>query len=440
MIPNSIVSPSEPAFEEERFELFKTSSRSMLWLTVREGRKFILKGLPEEIRAHPEEIARLRKEYSLGLRINHPGIAGTYGFETHPQVGSVIVMEYVDGITLDKFLSQNGKIPLKIRSGIACEIAETLAYMHSLGISHRDLKPDNILITPRNEAKIIDIGLGDSEDFVLYKQSLATEEFGAPEQQEPSMANTRADVYSFGKLLEILLPESRYRKLKHQCLQNESEKRLLMKDVAEILRKSEAQGSFFHRFAPAISLSVALIVILIGILFLTRPRQTPENSLQDDVKNYDNVEVKTGEPEIKNENIPSEIPLKPSTIQNSAGLKENVEKSRDNVIKKEENIPDVDYERICVKYIAEAKEILKKYGCAYDAEKGLYVDSILSPRSLAMSDIMSRMATELEIKECPYVEMNRLSNLLYDEIMKLYPEIDGREMKYIPQIDGPTMK
>lgn len=173
MIPNSIVGPADTSFAAVCLEPFKTGTRNVLWLTVREGRRFILKGLPETLRSHPEEIARLRKEYSLGLRISHQGIVAVYGFETHPIVGPVIVMEYVEGISLHEFIRRGNRPSLKVRIGIARQIADALAYMHSLGVSHRDLKPDNILITRRNEAKIIDIGLGDSEDSVVYKQSLA---------------------------------------------------------------------------------------------------------------------------------------------------------------------------------------------------------------------------------------------------------------------------
>ena len=84
MILNSMAGPADGGMPGECLEPFRRGTRNLLWLTVREGRRFILKGLPEALRSHPEETARLRKEYSLGLRISHPGIAGVYGFETHP--------------------------------------------------------------------------------------------------------------------------------------------------------------------------------------------------------------------------------------------------------------------------------------------------------------------------------------------------------------------
>ena len=235
MIPNSMGGPADGGMQGECLEPFRRGTRNLLWLTVREGRRFILKGLPVALRSHPEETARLRKEYSLGLRISHPGIAGIYGFETHPTVGPVIVMEYIDGITLGDYLWKNKSIPQKDRVGIARQIADALAYMHSMGVSHRDLKPDNILVTRRNEAKIIDIGLGDSEDSVIYKQSLGTDEFGAPEQQMPCVGDSRSDVYSFGRILDMLLPERKFRKLRKGCLKENPDKRLTMQDAVEML-------------------------------------------------------------------------------------------------------------------------------------------------------------------------------------------------------------
>ena len=235
MIPNSMAAPADGGIAGDCLEPFRRGTRNLLWLTVREGRRFILKGLPEALRSHPEEAARLRKEYSLGLRICHTGIVGTFGFEMHPEVGPVIVMEYVDGITLADYLWKNKSIPQKDRVGIARQIADALAYMHSMGVSHRDLKPDNIMVTRRNEAKIIDIGLGDSEDSVIYKQSLGTDGFGAPEQQSPCVGDSRADVYSFGRILEMLLPERKFRKLRKGCLKENPDKRLTMQDAVDIL-------------------------------------------------------------------------------------------------------------------------------------------------------------------------------------------------------------
>lgn len=265
--------PAEDTFAGECLEPFKNGTRNVLWLTVREGRLFILKGLPEALRSHPEETSRLRKEYSLGLRICHQGIVGVYGFEIHPTAGPVIVMEYVDGITLDDYLCKNKLIPQKERVAIGRQIADALAYMHSSGVSHRDLKPDNIMITRRNEVKIIDIGLGDSDDSVIYKHSLGTEGFGAPEQQMPCVSDSRADVYSFGKILEMLLPEKKFRKLRKECLKVDPDKRISMRDAEGMLAgimKPRKRGFWwwimvFYGVILVLGLVIGLIEDLTGI-------------------------------------------------------------------------------------------------------------------------------------------------------------------------------
>lgn len=96
MIPNSIVVTSELSFTPQSPELFRRETCNLLWLIIKEGHRFILKGLTEALRLHPEKAARLRKESSLGLRTNHPGVVGVYGFEQHPVAEPVILMKYAD--------------------------------------------------------------------------------------------------------------------------------------------------------------------------------------------------------------------------------------------------------------------------------------------------------------------------------------------------------
>ena len=177
------------------------------------------------------------------------------------------MMEYVDGVTLNDYLAKDDRASIKVRLKIAHQIAEALAYIHSMGLSHRDLKPDNILITRRDEAKIIDIGLGDSEDFVIYKQSLGTESYGAPEQQTPCVGDSRADVYSFGKLLELLLPESKFRRLRAGCLQENPDKRISMQEVAEMLDAAmKPKKRSFLWWMLTFSVVMIGLVLLFGII------------------------------------------------------------------------------------------------------------------------------------------------------------------------------
>ncbi|MDE6654057.1 MAG: serine/threonine protein kinase [Muribaculaceae bacterium] len=402
----------------------------MLWLTVREGRRLILKGLPETLRSHPEETARLRKEYSLGLRINHPGVVGVYGFETHPSAGPVIVMEYVDGITLYEFLRRGKRPSLKVRVGLARKIADALSYMHSLGVAHRDLKPDNILITPRNEAKIIDIGLGDSEDFVIYKQSLGTEQFGAPEQQSPYVGDSRADVYSFGRILEILLPETKFRGLRAACLRDNPDARLSMQEVVEMLETAinPKKISVWRWILRGYG-----IVIAIGLVFgiaeelysgAWRGEVAADSTdsdcivLTEENKNH----PETGSTP-RDEAPITEMTSKPLPSGSSVSSQISQQGTEKPVNAYTEAVAD--YEEIYAKYESEMDACIKKLGPGYDTDKGEYLDSIAFARARALPDIISRMVGELDSAHCPYDEITRLSTQLYGYVENAIEKMDG---------------
>lgn len=428
MIPNSIVGPADTSFAAVCLESFKTGTRNVLWLTVREGRRFILKGLPETLRSHPEETARLRKEYSLGLRISHQGIVAVYGFETHPIVGPVIVMEYVEGISLHEFIRRGNRPSLKVRIGIARQIADALAYMHSLGMSHRDLKPDNILITRRNEAKIIDIGLGDSEDSVVYKQSLGTRQFGAPEQQTPSVGDSRADVYSFGRILEMLLPEKKFRKLRVRCLKEDPDKRISMRDAEDVLAgtmKSRKRGFWWWVLVfYGIMLGLGLIFGIIDEVILKK------DGTDSDMQDPENTEILQIERERESEDVPIDADHEVDAAQEAdIKIKTPAAKEFDKKEAKkgeEKSAGDnAEYVVIYDKYMAEMNDVLQRgYESGMDKEAAV---SLLSSKGIEVANISSRMVEELTMAGCPYDEMTRLSNLMYENMKKTVDRIYGVE-------------
>lgn len=208
-----------------------------IYTAIRYGRKYLLKGLSENHRALPEWQRLLFKEFELGFQIDHPNIARTVGWEAITGVGESVVMEFVDGQELGQWLKTCKTQTPDRRLDVVKQIAEALVYIHSMGISHRDLKPDNILITRKGcQVKIIDFGHGDSEDFIVYKRAAGTKSFGAPEQASGKMdAAMSADIYSLGKIMEILLPNPRYRRIIKRCLREDPSARPSATDLLESL-------------------------------------------------------------------------------------------------------------------------------------------------------------------------------------------------------------
>ena len=232
-----------------------------IYTAVRYGRRYFIKSLAEKYRDLPEWQRLLFKEFELGIKLDHPGIARTVSWEIIPGIGEAVVMEYVEGQELSQWLG-SAKRGWRERLGIVKQIAEAIGYIHSLGISHRDLKPDNILVTNNgNIAKIIDFGLGDADDFVVYKHSVGTKSFGAPEQTvghelEASMA---ADIYSLGRIMEKMLPQIRYRYLIRRCLREDCSARPTADKILKSLNK-KSRGS-------VVVTAVAVIALLSGFIY-----------------------------------------------------------------------------------------------------------------------------------------------------------------------------
>ena len=120
-------------------------------------REVAIKVLPEALTRDPERVARFEREAKLLASLNHPNIAGIYGFDESAET-RFIVMEYVDGETLAHRL-KTGPLAVDEVLEIAKQIAEGLEAAHAQGIIHRDLKPANVMVKPDGMVKVLDFGL-----------------------------------------------------------------------------------------------------------------------------------------------------------------------------------------------------------------------------------------------------------------------------------------
>ena len=162
------------------------SGHARLFTAVRYGKRYVLKCLKTDFRYHPN-------------------ICRTISMEPVGDLGECIVMEYVDGETLESAVT-SGKLTEDMVVKIACQLLDAMEYMHAKQIVHRDIKPSNIMLTHRGgDVKLIDFGLSDSETFCVLKIPAGTRGYMAPEQLQPdAKSDPCADIFSFGKVLEYM--------------------------------------------------------------------------------------------------------------------------------------------------------------------------------------------------------------------------------------------
>ena len=174
-------------------------------------RDVALKVLPAAFANDPERMARFQREAEVLAALNHPNIAAIYGVEQQ-----ALVMEFVEGETL------KGPLPIAMVLNYGRQIAEALEAAHDKNITHRDLKPLNIMITPEGVVKVLDFGLakageepvhpsdpGDSPTLPLSATRpgmiLGTAAYLSPEQAQGKPADRRADIWAFGAVLYEML-------------------------------------------------------------------------------------------------------------------------------------------------------------------------------------------------------------------------------------------
>jgi serine/threonine protein kinase/WD40 repeat protein len=212
------------------------------------NRRVAIKVIQSRLMHRPAAVARFRREVQAAARLDHPNIVRAFDAE---QAGGVhfLVMEYVDGITVSELVSRDGPLDAARACDLAIQTAAGLQHAHERGMVHRDIKPQNLIVTASPTAtnptdccvKILDFGLaslrdapekeesfeipGDHTGKVLDEQGLSTErssatasgltstglmlgtaDYVAPEQiRSPRDADIRADLYSLGCTLYYML-------------------------------------------------------------------------------------------------------------------------------------------------------------------------------------------------------------------------------------------
>ena len=166
------------------------------------GRTVAIKILTEAGAANAEVHARFLAEARLTGSLVHENIIGFYDYGEE-QGRPFLVVEYFDGESLGDAIRGWRTGDLRNKLLIARQIANALAYVHSKGVVHRDVKPDNVWIDSSSRVKLIDFGVAKSEEFSITGAgfTLGTPYYMAPEQVRGDKPTPLVDIYAFGVLL-----------------------------------------------------------------------------------------------------------------------------------------------------------------------------------------------------------------------------------------------
>ncbi len=159
-----------------------------------------VKILKTELSNDEEFVARFKKEGTSIARLSHPNIVNVYDVGSENNI-NFIVMEYINGKTLKRIIMENGRLSAEKTLNIVFQIADALECAHKNNIIHRDIKPDNIMITEDDIAKVMDFGIAKVVDSITVTNSnkiMGSVRYFSPEQAKGNFVDCRTDIYSLG--------------------------------------------------------------------------------------------------------------------------------------------------------------------------------------------------------------------------------------------------
>lgn len=179
-----------------------------------------IKVLRPQIGDRDELIERFRREAQAAAHIDHPHVCSATDFGQMDDGAFFLVMEYLEGQTLEELLDAKGALPVERAIHIARQICSALSRAHQLDVVHRDLKPENIMLVERDGesdfVKILDFGVArvrlseehDQKQLTQAGTVWGTPRYMSPEQASGGEVDRRADLYSLGVILYEMLAGS----------------------------------------------------------------------------------------------------------------------------------------------------------------------------------------------------------------------------------------
>ena len=235
------------------------SGNSVIARAKRDGRWWTLKAIPPTKQDVALYTFLQQKEYDILRQLSHPHIVKVHSLEWVKGLGSCIVMEWVDGTDLAQWLETKPTQAQKQK--VLDQLLDTLTYVHSRQVVHRDLKPTNVIITRNGDnVKLIDFGVADADSYSELKQPSGTTGYISPEQLRESETDCRNDIWSLGCLMEDMKLGRFYRSIIDRC---KAAPDVRYKDSMEVKQAIAAKR---RKRRWMVSSIVALVMALIGFI------------------------------------------------------------------------------------------------------------------------------------------------------------------------------
>ena len=167
-----------------------------------------IKILKPEYTENAEFVRRFKREATAMYNIKHKNIVSVYEMGMYEGM-YYIAMEYIEGITLKNIIKRHGALPIDVCIYVAKQMCEALGYAHNMGIIHRDVKPQNVIVVDDWSIKILDFGIARdvtaSTMTFMGPNVLGSVHYISPEQAKGEIVDQKSDIYSLGIVLYEML-------------------------------------------------------------------------------------------------------------------------------------------------------------------------------------------------------------------------------------------
>lgn len=162
------------------------------------NRLVAIKVLKLEFRGDEGFIAKFKMEAQAAAGLSHPNIVSVYDVVDEGTL-HYIVMELIEGITLKNYIAKKGKLDIKEAIGIAIQVSQGIAAAHEQNIIHRDIKPQNMIISRDGKVKVADFGIARAATAqTINSTAMGSVHYISPEQARGGYSDARSDIYSLG--------------------------------------------------------------------------------------------------------------------------------------------------------------------------------------------------------------------------------------------------